>query len=187
MPTSPTTGAIAIMLVAGGWLYFSGRLDPLIEAYQRAGLPADEVAFVATVQQAKQRWTDAPNDIQREGMVTARNNALCGMPANVSDWTGRIKRVGTYLALDKVALAVTLTPSITLRTEGDLQDAGTKVARGTPLFDSVATLAEGQQVRFSGNFLQGDKTCRVETSLTNNGSMTDPAFEFAFTKVEANR
>jgi hypothetical protein len=83
-------------------------------------------------------------------------------------------------------LSVVLVSNVTLRTEGDDQNAGSKIQRGTQLFNVVSNLAAGQSVTFSGRFIKGDKTCLLETSFTDNGSMTDPEFEFIFTNVRPN-
>jgi hypothetical protein len=176
-------GLILLAMLGGGWLYFSGRLDHLTEAHEQSEMPAEEVTFIRIVQDANRRWNDAPNDIQRESMPNARNKALCNIPMTVSEWTGRVDSIGTYLASDQVSFSVSPVPNITLRTEGDLQNAGSKIQRGTSLFDAVSQLRSGQSVTFSGHFIKGDGTCLNETSLTNNGSMTDPEFEFIFTNV----
>lgn len=179
-------GLIFFALLGGGWLYFSGRLDHLIEARQQSGLPAEEVAFIRIIQDARHRWHDAQNDIQREPIPNARNRALCNVPITVSEWTGPVGRVGTYLASELVSLSVVLVPNVTLRTEGDLQNEGSKIQRGTPPFDAASKLTAGQSVTFSGRFIKGDKTCLQETSLTDNGSLTGPEFEFIFTNVRPN-
>jgi len=179
-------GLMFLVLLGGGWLYFSGRLDHLIEAHQQSALPADEAAFISINQDAKHRWQDALNDIQREPIPNARNMALCAVPVNVSEWTGHVGRVGTYLGSNQASLSVALVPNITLRTEGDLQNKGSKIQRGTRLFDAVSKLAAGQSVTFSGYFIKGDKTCLQETSLTNSGSLTDPEFQFVFRDIRPN-
>jgi hypothetical protein len=178
-------GLIFLALLGGGWLYFSGRLDHLIETRQQSRLPAEEVTFIRIIQDAKHRWKDAPNDIQREPMPNARNMALCDVPTSVSEWTGHVGGIGTYPS-DEAFLSVVLVSNVTLRTEGDDQNAGSKIQRGTQLFNVVSNLAAGQSVTFSGRFIKGDKTCLLETSFTDNGSMTDPEFEFIFTNVRPN-
>jgi hypothetical protein len=105
----------------------------------------------------------------------------------VTGLNGSVDRVGTYLASEAVSLSVTLAPNVALRTEGDLQNEGSKIQRGTGLFDAVSKLAAGQAVTFSGRFIKGKKTCLNETSLTTSGGMTDPAFLFAFTEVRASQ
>lgn len=179
-------GLVFLVLLGGGWLYFSGRLDHLIEAHQQSALPANEAAFASINQDAKHRWQNAPNDIQREPIPNARNVALCAVPMNISEWTGHVERIGTYLGSDEVSLSVTLVPNITLRTEGDLQNDGSKIQRRTHLFDAVSKLSAGQSVIFSGRFIKGDKTCLRETSLTNSGSLTDPEFQFIFRDIRPN-
>jgi hypothetical protein len=177
------TGLIFVVLIGGGWLYFSGHLDSFIEAHQRSGLPPDQVAFIRMIDDARHRWQDAPNDIQREPMLGERDTALCRQPMNVTSWTGRVDHVGTYVFGSAASFTVNFASHITLGTEGDLDKQGTKIERGTPLFDVISKLAEGQAVTFSGHFISGYKSCLRETSITTGGSVTDPSFVFAFTEV----
>ena len=174
-----------LVLLGGGWLYFSGRVDSVIESYQARSLSLDEAIFVQIIQDAKHQWKDAPNDMQRMPMRAARDLALCSLHASVDEWVGTVADVNTYLfAEDLASFSVTLVPNTTLRTEGDLENLGSKIARGTTLFEAVSKLAPGQKVIFSGHFIKSDRPCLVETSLTDRGSMTDPGFLFTFTGVK---
>jgi hypothetical protein len=70
-----------------------------------------------------------------------------------------------------------------LSTEGDLGNEGSKIQRGTRLFDAVSGLSVGPAVIFSGRFVQHDN-CLIERSFTTRGSMTDPEFEFIFSSLK---
>lgn len=174
--------SVITWLVAGLFaLWFIGSLSTKSSG---SNLPVDEENFISINQNAKLLWQQAPNEIQREPMRNARNASLCNAPMSVTDWAGHVQRVGTYMGKDgKGSLSVVIAPNITLRTEGDLQNEGSKIERGTPLFSAISGLSEGQSVIFSGRFIKGDKTCLSETSFTDKGSLTDPEFEFIFTNV----
>jgi hypothetical protein len=190
------------------FLFLVGLGCVWLTAPAQAQMPADEMAFVATVQNAQNQWRKVTDDIKREtngiqreaseirrdAMPAARAAQLCLTPRAIHDWIGQVSRIDTYtfLALKDRApqtgyqapasLNVLIAPGVTLRTEGDLQNAGSKIERGTELFRSVSTLAIGQAVVFSGHFIR-EAGCLVETSLTDNGSMTEPDFEFIFSAV----
>jgi hypothetical protein len=145
-------------------------------------LPADEAAFIRVNADAAQRWDDAPNNIQREPMRAARDSSLCAMPSDVTAWSGTVQRVGTYIT-NEISFEVRIGSDITLRTEGEIMDDGSKIIRGTPLAQTVVTLREGQRVKFSGHFLRDEKGCLQEASFTDSGSLHNPEFLFAFTGV----
>lgn len=146
--------------------------------------PAAETQFIDILHQAKARWKNAGNDLQREEMPRERAQALCALSPVATNWKGKVQRIGTYLFDKFVSINVAVSPDITLRTEGDLNDYGSKIDRHSELFKSVYNLRIGERVVFSGRFVKGDRgECFNETSLTNDGSMTDPAFIFIFTEI----
>ena len=83
-----------------------------------------------------------------------------------------------------ISFEVVISDYITLRTEGDLQEEGSKIIRGSKLFGEIENLAVGQKVMFSGVLFKGETTCLRETSLTNSGSITGPDFEIKFKDVK---
>jgi hypothetical protein len=172
-----------VIVFGAGYLYFSGSLNGLIDSHHRAGMPVDEADFVRINQEAKRAWEAAPNEIQQEPMRAARNTAVCSVPRSVTGWIGTVSYVGTYIGGKDGSINIQIDPKVTLRTEGDLANHGTKIHRGTELFDQISGLAKGQRVIFSGKFTKGEQTCLNETSLTDSGSVTDPEYEFAFTDI----
>ena len=189
------------------FLFLIGLGCVWLTASAQAQMPADEMAFVATVQNAQNQWRAAADDIkraandiqreaidiQRQAMPATRARQLCHTPLAIHNWIGQVKGIGIYTFLASkdgvlqgyqapASLSVLIAPGVTLRTEGDLQNAGSKIERGTELFRSVSALTIGQAVVFSGHFIR-EADCLVETSLTTNGSMTAPAFEFIFSAV----
>jgi hypothetical protein len=139
-----------------------------LTASVQAQMPADEMAFVATVQNAQNQWRATANDsqraandiqreaidIQREAMPATRAAQLCHTPLAIHDWIGQVSKINIYILASKdnllqrgdqapAALNVLIAPGMTLRTEGDLENAGSKIERGTELFRSVSALAIG--------------------------------------------
>lgn len=148
--------------------------------------------FLNIVDAAITQWGNVTRGLRRSetqaAIVEQRNKALCNVPESVSNWTGKVKSVGSLSENSPAYLYVALNDHVTLRPEGDLEGAlehkGSHVPKGTPLYDAISRLEPGQRVVFSGKFIRGEKTCLYETSLTNDGSITDPAFEFIFTDVK---
>ena len=65
----------------------------------------------------------------------------------------------------------------------DLGDK-TLIPVNTPLFNAISDLKKGIRVKVSGQFVAGEQDFIGEQSLTEIGSMTEPAFSVHFTKVE---
>jgi hypothetical protein len=100
---------IAVFAVTLGlMLYFSGQLDDLIQAVWYSGKPADEVAFIETIRDTRDRWQNAPNDIRRDQIAAQRDQALCVSRIGAYDWRGYVESIGTYLFSKEVYLSVVL-------------------------------------------------------------------------------
>jgi hypothetical protein len=61
----------------------------------------------------------------------------------------------------------------------------TLIEPGTLLHSTLAAMAVGQLVRFSGSFFPSEIGCIRETSMTLGGSMDEPEFLMRFRTVEA--
>ncbi|BBU31228.1 hypothetical protein BTHE68_49620 [Burkholderia sp. THE68] len=144
--------------------------------------PKDEAALIAVVNHQAQRWDDAENDVQHESIGPARDTSLCNMPKEARNWSGTVERIDTYLA-NEARFEIRIAPNLTLGTNGELQDAGSKIQRGTRLFDSVAKLSRGQRVVFSGRFVPDSKGCLTGYGTAERGSAIAPKFVFAFDRV----
>ena len=182
--TVPMRIKILILLVSIGCIII------YINSKEADRLPKNEMEFIQLNEYTKDQWKNAPNEIQQERMRSDRDQSLCQHTRTVTNWIGTVDSVGSYWSLDDAppaSFGVKLNQNITLRTEGSTQDSGTKIIRGTALYNSIGRLTKGQKVIFSGEFLPGAKTCFDETSFTDNGSIMDPNYIFKFTEVSASQ
>lgn len=145
---------------------------------------SEEAKFINIIENAINTWTNAPNDIQREQIPSNRNKALCSVNKNPVSWIGNVSRIGTGFISDDVIFKIVISNNITLTSGSFLDNDGSKVVRGSKLFNQIANLTVGQRVIFSGSFPKGTDTCLFETSLTNSGSIKSPDFTFIFKDVK---
>jgi len=121
---------------------------------------------------------------------TARNNRMKVLRQagirSANNWVGTVDGLSTNND-GKAVLSVRINGNVSVKTRSNaFSDIGedTLIPPGTPLFDSVASLRKGQNVRFSGNFLTGDDLDHLKTGgSTVRGAMKDTDFLMRFTSV----
>jgi hypothetical protein len=65
----------------------------------------------------------------------------------------------------------------------DITD-NTLIPQTSKTYDTLSELGRGKRIKFSGSFINGDeKNGFRESSLSEQGSMTDPEFIFRFSQV----
>ena len=100
-------------------------------------------------------------------------------------WVGVVERVETVLGGDSGVLSVEVAEDVTVGTWNNaFSDAGddTLIEPGSELWSQVADLDAGDQVLFTGNFVDGDD-CISESSLMDVNGVETPAFGFKFRSV----
>lgn len=119
----------------------------------------------------------------------ARRQAICATPLArqqvVRDWVGQVKTRSTNNE-GKGVLAISIGPDVSVKTwNNSLSDIGdrTLIEPGSPVFNIMGTLRDGDWVRFSGRFFSDPTDCIREPSLTIRGTMTSPEFIFRFEDV----
>jgi len=151
-------------------------------------LPPDESELLATVNSAKAHYKEAANEFQKSTVRSDRAHALAGTLRllSVTDWIGTVSSM-TTTSDGHGTLAIKLPgESATIQTwNNGFSDigSGTLIAHGSPLYEQVSLLAVGNTVVFSGTFATGDLDYVKEASMTEEGSITDPAFIFTFTSI----
>jgi hypothetical protein len=160
-------------------------------------MPAAETAFANTLLKARSAWEAAPNSVAQAPMQTARTNAICGGKSQLAatNWTGTVQNIETDKVPDKngkmaATIWIAVTPHVTLMTprSSATADPDKLVEAGSPIYKIAGTLKNGAAVKFSGTFVPTLPHCLTTTSLTANGSMTDPYFEIHLSKLtEAGR
>jgi uncharacterized protein DUF2510 len=191
-------GIVAALLLIGiiGSIFGAGD-DPSPNDTNGSGTstspaPRDQKAFVDAVTRAQAKADDADNDLQRGAALSARNKSICSaLESNgrVQGWVGEVSTLDAN-GDGKGILAIKLADSVHVKTWNNfLSDSGDKtLIKPGPLFDKVLKLEEGQRVKFSGRFMDepgGEGTCANDSRLTLSGKLSDPAFIFRFSDVNA--
>jgi len=150
---------------------------------------ADEAAFISIISAARSEYNNGSNDMAKGAARVHRRDRLCELLHSmvVRGWTGTIANLSSSSS-GKGVLVVSIGPQIKIgTTNNDLSDSldNTLLNPSSGVFGQVVSLTQEQRILFSGSFLPGDTDCVQETSLTQEGSMTDPEFLFHFTDVKA--
>ncbi|MBX8608734.1 hypothetical protein K5D65_16205 [Pseudomonas cichorii] len=139
--------------------------------------------FIETVQEYSAQYEAAPNDLKKSTVARKRLEALGklkGDPRKISGWYGTIEKLGTNGDGDAFLTIKLLVDNITVSTwNNKLSDTGAKtlIKNGTPLYEKISEMAEGNVVMISG-------TIGNPKNLTERGKMIEPDFLFKFSDVE---
>ena len=102
-------------------------------------------------------------------------------------WTGRLEEM-TTTSKGNACLKISFEGGpVTIATyNNELSDIGdnTLIPLNCDLFNKVTDLKTGMVVKISGHFLADEQDFIKESSLTENGSMTEPEFIVKFTQIE---
>jgi hypothetical protein len=153
------------------------------------GAPSDQAAFDKTVKTA-QHAADGANELEIVKIRDQRNDAMCKvLPGDlkVTDWVGTVHDVATNLGGDSGVLSLYIGKDIKASTTNNgLSDLGAHTLIGTdsPLYDSLATLSDGDHVVFSGQFIGDGDRCIEEQSVFDVNGVKTPDFLFRFSAVK---
>ena len=155
----------------------------------RTGLT--EARFLNILADASSSYDQGENDMAKGAARPARARALCSTATSteVESWSGTVDTLSSNSS-GKGVLIVRLSPHVTVGTTNNemsdnLSDLHTLIEPGTELFRDASALTVGKHVVFSGHFAHSDDDCLQEESLTQEGSMHDPEFLFAFSSISA--
>jgi hypothetical protein len=153
----------------------------------RAPARSQQQQFIGLIEDAKTKAEDADNDFQRRLPLTSRDKAICKLlkSKTIEDWTGEVKELNTNgdgLGVLAIEIADGVAVSTWNNALSDFQD-NTLIQTDSPLFATMGTLNEGDQVTFSGKFASDPESCISEQSITDNGSTQTPTFTMKFSKV----
>lgn len=149
--------------------------------------PALQNKFLAFIRTAQEKARAAKNDMQRGGILSERNQNICGilqMPT-VENWIGRVDDVNST-SDGKGVLSVEIFEDVLIKTWNNaLSDVldNTLLDPGSAIFKAAANLDSDDPVRFSGSFIPDPNTCIREGSLTLRGKLSEPEFLFRFSKI----
>ena len=152
-------------------------------------LPADQKAFIDTVNSFVGEYEAAPNALKKSAIRTKRSSAIKAVlngNLRIRNWVGTLKKMDTN-SEGKAIISIAL-PGSKLRVQtwnnalSDLS-ANTLIEQHTQLFNDISELTVGDNVVFTGNFISGDDYIG-EQSITENGAMTSPEFTFSFSNIK---
>lgn len=166
---------------------------PETSAYQPPSEPTEidkEESLISIVNEGCQEYTDGQNDFQKGAARPRRASRICKLLQDpvVTGWYGTVDNLSSSSSGYGV-LTIRISPHITVgTTNNSLSDSlgpqKTLISPSDPVFSQVANLHVGQHIIFSGRFSTSNDDCIEETSITQEGSMTDPDFEMRFTDVK---
>jgi len=154
-------------------------------------VPPQQKAFTDAVTPFIDKYGAAPNELKKSALRSDRKTAIANVfneTLEFTDWIGTIKTMETtsegnaHLEISLYGAAIQIENNNN-EVSAALGDK-TLIPKGSELFNAIANLAVGTQVKVSGIFQKGRLDFIEELSLTEEGSMTDPAFAVKFTKVE---
>lgn len=154
-------------------------------------IPADQAGFIRVIQKSRDQFDAAKNDLQRSAARKSRKQDLAAAMPSLSahDWIGTVADLTTN-SEGKAVLSLNLEHAQWIKVEtwnNAISDVvhGTLIAMDSGLYKSLADLSEGDRVRFTGEFFRAveDIDFLQEGSLTEQGSMQEPAFLFRFKSV----
>jgi len=155
-------------------------------------LTDDQQEFVTLVEDSMEAYENAENSIQEGRAREERAEKLCSYFADgfeVHDWQGEVDAIHSNMTGD-AGIELLIAKNLTIKTASssltfNSATQKTLIEKESPLFETVASLSEGDTVRFSGAFLKGgDKDCLMEVSVTQAGGMSMPEFMFRVTELE---
>ena len=155
-----------------------------------AGPGVDETRFLSFVADFHRKYDAASNDFQKGAVFQQRAAALRPLlngGTAARNWIGKVYKLSSNGDGFGV-LEVTLSDDAWLTTwNNSFSDSGdhTLIPPGSPVYQALGTLSEGDEVVFSGHFLEtGDRDVLHTNGLTMNSKLTEPEFLFVFTDLK---
>lgn len=148
----------------------------------------DEVSFIAIVSESMKAYNAASNDMAKGGVRAARKEKLCKLLpklTNVTNWQGTIQELSSN-SDGKGVVSVKIANSIYVKTwNNSFSDISshTLINPSSSVFRKLSSKAKGDDILFSGSFIESGPDCIEEGSLTQSGSVTEPEFIFKFSDV----
>jgi hypothetical protein len=171
----------------------SGDQANVAQAVPTIQLPDGETTFINIVQKGQEGNKTAENDLQKGGVRAAREKGLCSALSSldVNNWIGEVSTLSSNTD-GKGVLAIKIAPDVYVQTwnnaASDIMD-NTLIEPSTALFSKASQLKEGQTIKFSGSFFKSSEEtvgCLTESSLTLDGTLSEPEFVFRFSDISTN-
>jgi len=169
----------------------SNQKTETLPAVPQTPLPGDQRELIRIVNDCITEYQAQPNELKKSVVRTKRGEMLkkaLSSSYQVTDWIGTIKEMETTGDGNAIlVLQISDSPATIGTTNNELSDLidKTLIPQNSELFKTIAELSVGDKVSFSGRFASSaEKDFISENSLTEQGSMEEPAFMFHFTKIK---
>lgn len=152
-------------------------------------IPEAQQRFLATVTSYTAVFKNASNELQESAARSQRGQAVAGLGlgTKVNNWVGKIKNMGTT-GDGKALLSVSIGRGVVVHTWNnafsDMTDK-TLINPNSSMYNTLANLAKGQDIIFSGTFIRSEMDYYKENSMTIHGSMTEPEYLFKFSSIKS--
>jgi len=160
-------------------------------AIPQVPLPSDQLELIRVVNDCMTEYQAQPNELKKSAVRTKRGEMLKKALSNscqVKDWIGTIKEMKTTGDGNAIlVMQIADSPATIGTTNNEFSDLidKTLIPQSSELFKTIAELNVDDKVSFSGRFASSDKNDFIsESSLTERGSMEEPAFMFHFASVK---
>ena len=133
-------------------------------------MPEEQIRFIRDVSEYATGFRGVKNELQQFAMRDQRRAAISTVLGgySVNSWVGTINQLKTNTE-GKAILSVRISPNIEIKTWNNaLSDATstTLIEKGTPVYNNLFILSNGQHVTFSGTFFPSESDFIKETSMT---------------------
>jgi hypothetical protein len=152
-------------------------------------MPADQAAFVAAVAESRTAYTAADGELRKSLIRTQRGKrlaaALKATKGVVRGWRGEIEQLGT-VGDGRAYIVIRIAPGLVVQTWNNvLSDHGdnTLIQQAAPIYTTMLDYKRGDKVIFGAVFKPDSKDGWREISMTEAGSMTEPAFLFKLGEI----
>lgn len=158
------------------------------EKVTAAPLPESQATFIAAINDYRNRFNSASNELQQAALRDQRRTAILqavGAQLYAGGWIGTLRKLETNGDGDAI-VTVRIAPDIDLATWNNaLSDVlhSTLIEKGSPLYSVLLNMTVGDRVRMSGNFVRAEADGIFEQSITIRGAMTAPEFLFRFNEI----
>lgn len=168
----------------------SGTNSPAVSVPQ---YPTTQQQFYALNKACDASYSKGQNEIQKSLSFNDCNKQRSDFAAQhgISGWTGTIKDISTDQGADVVTVDIEAEIDgfemtfMTVNNRFSDMNTNSMITPDNPLFNVLAQMKEGEKVTFDATFLQDPEGKRGvwEGSMTEQGSMSDPAFNVKFSDI----
>lgn len=150
--------------------------------------PEEQRRVVSAIEEARKSFRASQNDLAKGGTRHQRRAAMCGALRTraVRGWVGTLHQLSSN-SDGKGVVSIQIGRDVYVKTWNNaFSDIShrTLIDPSSPLFGRLASLKQGQQVKFSGQLFDSDVDCFAEGSITLAGSMETPEFIIRVLSIE---